>query len=594
MRIIRIILTLLVLGSIVISMIGCSDAEETQEASTYTSTVQRGNLVTSISAAGNLALALTEDLAVDLFYQKATVAEVFVEEGDTVTEGQELVKLDADEWNDELATLEKSLVSANRALASRETALYQAERQVKTKEENVESAQRLVATKEFAVRQSELDVQSANYTLSQIQEIKKIQEVIDNAEFAVKFYQSVLTGEFSGSITVNDLGQVSQLKSLAQAAVVAAQEDMSALLSGAGVSANSNLALEIAQKQLQVEQKIRALDDARLAVENAKDSVEDAEYEITQAEQAVKDAQLDVEDALQMVREVQTNLDQAKSLSPVITAPFDGFVTKVNVAGGDEILKGTVVVQIADPERFEADILVSETDILQVEIGTTATVVADAISGTSFPATVTHISPTATISSGVVNYTVRVELTKLEDIASHLGTRNPFTSDNLSGGFSFNRSTSGNVTGGFPFGRSATGNVTGGFAFSGNRSFEFPTGGLGQLVGNTTVSQSDLREGMSVTVNLITSSESNVLLVPYTAVTTTGGKSYVTVQLENGSTEQREVTTGSTNYSFIAITAGLAEGDTIVVPEGTITSSGASQFRFGGGGMMIPGVIGGR
>ena len=576
MRTFRILSVLFVLGALLAGLIGCSGDDNTEEADTSTSTVQRGNLTLNISAAGNLALAKTEDIAIDLFYQKATVAEVLVEEGDTVTEGQELVKLDSDEWNDELATLEKSLITANRNLTSRETALYQAERQVKAKQDAVDEAQRLVTSKEFSVRQAELDVQSANNSLGQINEIKTLQQAVDDAEFAVKFYQSLITGEFSGAITINNLGNITQLKSLAEANLAAAQEDLNDLIAEAGLSTSSDLSLQIAQKQLQIEQKIMALEDAQRAVDEAKASVEDAEYNVTQAEQSVKDAQLDVDDAQQSVTEVQTNLDKANGISPVLTAPFDGFVTLVNVEGGDEVLKGTVVVQVADPNKFEADILVSETDILQVEVGTVATVVADAITGVSYPATVTHISPTATISSGVVNYTVRVELSSLDDLAAQIPSG---ASANRTG--SLPGGSSDNITGGF-FGRGASGNMTGGFPFSANGSFEMPSGGLGQIFG-TTATTDDLREGMSVTVNLITSSETNVLLVPYTAVTTTGGKSYVTVQLESGETEQREVTTGSTNYSMIAITDGVSEGETIVVPKGTITGSSGGSMQFSGG-----------
>ena len=91
-------------------------------------------------------------------------------------------------------------------------------------------------------------------------------------------------------------------------------------------------------------------------------------------------------------------------------APFDGIVTKVNVAGGDQVYKGAVIVEVADPNQFEASILVSEMNISQVKVGGTATVTADAISGVTWSANVTQIAPTATISSGVVNYAVEVQV----------------------------------------------------------------------------------------------------------------------------------------------------------------------------------------
>ncbi|GAI95589.1 unnamed protein product, partial [marine sediment metagenome] len=53
-------------------------------------------------------------------------------------------------------------------------------------------------------------------------------------------------------------------------------------------------------------------------------------------------------------------------------------------------------------------------DILQVELGGEAWVQVDAMQGLSLPAEVTHISPTATIQSGVVNYKVKVEVESLK------------------------------------------------------------------------------------------------------------------------------------------------------------------------------------
>ena len=131
------------------------------------------------------------------------------------------------------------------------------------------------------------------------------------------------------------------------------------------------------------------------------DEVEIKKLEVELAKGHVEDAQKAVEDA-------QKSLDEAMDASPEVTAPFAGFITMVNVEGGDEVLKGTVAVQLADPEKFEADILVSEMDILQVKMGGEARVQVDAMQGMSLPARITHISPTATIQSGVGNYKVQV------------------------------------------------------------------------------------------------------------------------------------------------------------------------------------------
>jgi len=75
-------------------------------------------------------------------------------------------------------------------------------------------------------------------------------------------------------------------------------------------------------------------------------------------EVAIKELQLELAEA--RFEDVEEALEEALENGPEIIAPFDGFITKVNVEGGDEVLKGTVAVTLADPDSFEADILVSE------------------------------------------------------------------------------------------------------------------------------------------------------------------------------------------------------------------------------------------
>ena len=47
------------------------------------------------------------------------------------------------------------------------------------------------------------------------------------------------------------------------------------------------------------------------------------------------------------LEDAQKALAEALEKSPEIIAPFDGFITRVNVEGGDEVLPGTVAVQLA-------------------------------------------------------------------------------------------------------------------------------------------------------------------------------------------------------------------------------------------------------
>jgi HlyD family secretion protein len=564
----RLLSTVAILCTLIIAITGCGSPEEdTEMAGSQEVRVQRGDLTVDITAAGNLALSQTENIVADFFYQQATIAEVNVETGDSVTEGQVLVKIDIDEWQEELDVLEDTLAAAERNLNTQERALATTERLVTTRELAVTAAKRQVSTREIAYQTTEINLEAAEYALATIQEVKDVQDDIDNAEYQLQYIQAKIDIIEPDADPLNYQFWSGE-KAKVQTKLAELQQEINEILAGTGITISDTTALEIQRKQL-------AIETARLNLESASDDVIQANLSVIEAESNLEDAMLDfeytktdIEDAKQNIESVNKSLEEAREKSPEITAPFDGFIVNVNVEGGDEIIKGTILIQIADPDRFEADILVSETDILQVEVGTSATVIADAISGISFPAKVTHISPTATISSGVVNYTVRVELQSIEELAEERQSRmEAFSSDNFSGEFS--------PPEGFE--------MPEGFSMPGGRFSQGAMRDIAEIDYN-------LREGMSVTVSLIISSETDVLLIPYTAITTTGGQSYVDVVLDSGETEQREVTTGSTNYTYIVITDGLTEGERILVPEGTITVSTSSEFRFGGGGFMIPGM----
>ncbi len=266
------------------------------------------------------------------------------------------------------------------------------------------------------------------------------------------------------------------------------------------------------------------------------------EIQVTLAEKRLADA--------------QKALADAQDASPEVTAPFDGFITQVNVSGGDEIKKGTVAVQLADPTKFEADILVSEIDISGVKLGGDATVGMDAITGVTLPAKVTFIAPTATIQSGVVNYKVTVEVTSLQPIRSSQFAQ---------------RGTTGSAQGGQE--------QTSGQTAAGQES---------QAAASQTV---QLRQGLSTTVNIPVQERDDVLLIPNRAITRQQGVSYVQVLNSDGTTEQRKIQTGITDFQNTEVTDGLTEGEKVVIPQTTTTNTTTSQQegRPPGGGIFFRG-----
>ena len=77
-----------------------------------------------------------------------------------------------------------------------------------------------------------------------------------------------------------------------------------------------------------------------------------------------------------------------------------------------------------------------------------------------------------------------------------------------------------------------------------------------------------LKGSLTATAEISIYSEENVLLVPLSAVTTTSEGSFVTVSDEaTGQTEKRQITLGGKNLQFAEVLSGLKEGDTVIIEE---------------------------
>ncbi len=564
MNVIKILSAILIPAAIFSILPGCTGQATGQtDTGSQTAKVIRGNLILDISAAGNLALSHSEDLAVELFYPagtKGTIGEVLVEEGETVVKGQVLATIDKDEWEEHLAELEAQVTAKERAL-------IQAQINLKNAEQALKSANQMITTRESSVLSAEIALTQAQNTLAgAITSIDfvPIAAALNRAK-AWYEYVTVIMPQSGAAARAKDYDLILQN---AKEQLDAAQTAYDNALSGF-TSEDVNLK----KKQVQVAENNLAA---------AKEAVIDARNDVILKELSLTLSQGNLEDAEKALEDARKNLAEAQQKSPEITAPFDGFITQINVKGGDEVLNGTVVARIADPDKFEAEILVSEMDILDVKVGSKATVTADALPGVIMTATVTRIAPTATISAGVVNYKVRVEV---EPVSA-----NPFVQSGNTGGTQF-PSNNGTLPGNFNPGEELQ--QGGGFSSSDAAKF-FSSGNLSGLSKGQTfnwpsinnAANVELKEGMTVTVTILVTSRTGVLLVPNGAIITEGTQSYVEVINGQGALEKRAVTVGISNWQYTEITEGLTEGEEVKV---NLNLAPDTNFQRGGGAFFMRG-----
>jgi RND family efflux transporter MFP subunit len=171
---------------------------------------------------------------------------------------------------------------------------------------------------------------------------------------------------------------------------------------------------------------VRALTDAQSAYDQAlancnvtKLSLNDSNLRSAQAQVQSAKASLDnlisprVEEqakAAAALEQARLSLEQAKrSLENAkIIAPFDGTITAVTASAGSSGSNSTLT--IADTSKLHVVALVDETEIAGITEGQDATLTLDALTGITLTGKVANVDPSGTVSNGVVNYSVRVDL----------------------------------------------------------------------------------------------------------------------------------------------------------------------------------------
>jgi len=577
MRVLKIASLILVLCLVVISSFGCnSESDTANEAESEIVTVERGDIVIDIPASGNLALSHKEELA---FEMAGTVEEVLVEESDSVKEGQVLARLDASEWEDHLEQLDDAITTAQRQLTTKERALTTSQRQLATAERQVEAKKR-------DLLQLKRNLQAAQYNLEAMEKVQEIKDKIENAEWELKFAELMLTEARKAQDADSTkywrevIAGLIENSSEKEGKLVKLNKDLSELLADPDIRDASITAVT------QITLKKMDLDIADEKYKAAEADVGVAETTVDDARIAVSDAEVAVEDARENVKDAQETLDEAKEKSTEVIAPFDGFIIRVNIEGGDEIMKGTVAVILADPTKFEADVMVGEMDILQVKLEGDATVTVDSMPGLTLPAKVAHIAPTATIQQGVVNYKVTVEIESLEAMQEERQEARQKNMEAVSEGQMPDR-----LKQAIEEGRISKEQAEeimkrmqeGGMQPGGNQQGA-GTGSQQRQMPALNMNDIQLREGLTVTVSILVDQRKNVLLVPNKAIISSGRDKAVNI-LKDGEIEERSIKTDLSDYQNTEVTEGLSEGEEVVIPQKSTKTQTTQQSGGGGGGM---------
>lgn len=335
---------------------------------------------------------------------EGTIQEIFVEEGDAVTEGQLLVKLkdsrqrvlvmqaeaavnraraalallEAGPSAEEIAELEATLAAAQAAydklaqgqlpgaIAEAEAALAQAQADYRLLTRGADPFEIVEATAQLELAQAQLDQARAAYN-------------------RVRSHPDI--GMLPESVAMQQ----------ATAAYNAAKARLDLLQSGATPEQIASAAAAVRQAQIHLDvlrqMKPLELAEAEALVHQARTALEKLKAGARPEELAV--ARGDVEIAVAQLQEALVALSETE-----LRAPFDGVITAIAVENGAYVTPDLPIIQLADLSAWRIETLgLTELDVAGISLGDRVEITFDALPSLRLPGKVVRIRPVGEISS---------------------------------------------------------------------------------------------------------------------------------------------------------------------------------------------------
>ena len=147
----------------------------------------------------------------------------------------------------------------------------------------------------------------------------------------------------------------------------------------------------------------RALAESRLR-KIAETELEAATLRLEVADLQIEAANSQLVAAEEAVDEAQKQLDEA-----ILSTPFRGVVTSVDVIEGEAVSATTTIVHLIDLATMELTVALDEIDIPSVKPGQRTIIELDALPALNLEGRVSSIGPLPTVESGVVLYEVEID-----------------------------------------------------------------------------------------------------------------------------------------------------------------------------------------
>lgn len=364
-------------------------------------TPELGTLTVVVTGSGTLMPRRQVPLA---FAAGGVVAELLVEEGQVVAEGDVLAALDAADFE---AALRDAQIGFDLQRAAFDAL-------------NAEPREVDIAAAEAALTAAQASFNAALFTQpsdSDVEIARLQRELAGNQLWQVQLQRDAATQAFTlDPVTRGDLPE--DISGVVPDSAIDEVNDIIDAINAQAVTGSGNL--------LQLEAAIRQSDygvqiaDARYnSVLNAGPdlgALASANAARVQAQVALErllngPSEFDLRLAEIDLQRAQLALEQAEASLAFtrLTAPFDGVIAVVNVVAGEPPPNGPAMV-LMDPGGYYVDLAVDETDIVNVQVGQRVSLRFDALPDTPLTGTVSRVALTPVDAGQLVTYLTRVIL----------------------------------------------------------------------------------------------------------------------------------------------------------------------------------------
>ena len=444
---------LVLVGAITWVVLGRSKNGPDPALSKKVEVVERGDFQMSIRATGNLEPLIDVEVKSNV---EGEIVALYVKNGDRVEEGQVLIDLDPELYEEEKKQAEMDVRAAKAQVKQAEinielkkerlqSQLIQSESDYKIAQANYETTKATTITQ---INQSETDIQTAKNSLDQDNiALEQARIALEQAKITLSEHETSLSSskisldnaksELDRNTELNGKGLVSkkvledtqaqhvnaqvhyknaQKRVDSQVQTIASQERTIKVRETS--IASRELTLENQKQNLEDLRKMRknAEEEARLRVENSKTRLNELQLN-HENEQLLTEQSRVSADANQLRRESTLKNQNERLEWTTIKAPMTGIVTLLELEVGEIVTSGRSafsqsppLMTIVDPSKMVVKTFINEVDMERLDENQAAKIKVDAYQNKTYEGRVYEISPSGQQQDNIISFEVMIEV----------------------------------------------------------------------------------------------------------------------------------------------------------------------------------------